>query len=480
MISLRDYQQQMIEDGRSALARIRKRLTGRQPRLLFQLPPGGGKTILAAFMADQHIKKGGRVHFRCHRDFLLDQSSKSFMRMPIQHTYVAPKRYYSPNSRCHIGMVQTLGRRDIPAPTLAIWDEGHHILASTWLKIMDAEPNTTHILLSATPIRTNGEGFDGVIDDIVCGPSVTDLIGVGALADFTYYAPDTPDLAKYHTRAGDYKQEETDADMGKAKVIGNLVGHYHKLAPGKRAIYYCTSVKNSNETAAAFRQAGYNFVHLDGKSSSDERRRAARAMASGEVQGFTNVDLMGEGFDLAAQSDSDLTVQVVGLARPTKSKALSEQQRMRCMRPQADGSNGIIFDHAGHLKNFGLPDDPVIWGLSGAKVEKTIRLVECDDCGAKLREKHSTCPQCGGIVKAERKSTGGGEREVEFVEGDLKEIARQAAKAKQDARYDKLREQDGARTLSELIELGRRRGHKMPEQWAAYVYQSRMRKGKAA
>lgn len=454
-------------------------ITHRQPRIIVQLPTGGGKTIVAAFMAQSHISRGGRVMFLCHRDFLLDQTSQSFQRIGLQHTHIAPGRFYSEHSRAWVGTVQTASRRigKLHEPSLVIWDEGHHILASTWTKLIDSMPYATHVILTATPIRTDGTGFADVVDDLVVGPSTRDLMDIGALSDYAYYAPDIPDLKKYHTRGGDYKKDEIDYDMGKSRVVGSLVGHYHKLTPHRRAVYFCTSVKNSMDTAEAFRSAGYSFTHLDAKSSSHERRQASRALASGELHGITNVDLMGEGYDLAAQAGVDVTIEVVGLARPTKSRVLATQQRGRVLRPK--DYPGIILDHAGVVNNFGLPDDPVVWSLDGAKSESVSRLYECSSCGAKNRDSGMICSHCGGATRPDRMSSGGGDRSVEFVEGDLKEIRRQAQEARAAAHKDRMREQGQARTVAELVDLARRRGVKYPEAWADHVYRSRAAKSGA-
>ena len=43
-------------------------------------------------------------------------------------------------------------------------------------------------------------------------------------------------------------------------------------------------------------------------------------------------------------------------------------------------------------------------------------------------------------------------------------------------RLSKKQEQSQARTLEDLIELGKSRGYKNPLTWAGHVYQSRMRR----
>lgn len=484
-IELRPYQDRVINEARGALRKIKERLKRegeeRGARLLIQCPTGGGKTVLASFITRSHLAnvKGASVRFMCHRDFLVDQTSGTFDSVGIDHSYIAAGRWMNDWSPVHVCMVQTAGNRlkKLTEPTLVLWDECHHIAARTWAKIMEAWPNATHIGLSATPIRLDGKGLDTFFDDMVLGPSVAELIRIGSLSDYVYYAPSAPDLTGMHVRMGDYVQAEIDEEMGKSVVIGNLVEHYGKLARGKKAVYFCTSIKNSKETAEAFGAAGFRFIHLDGDHSSWEREQAALALARGDLDGMTNVNLFGEGFDLGAQArragwHEDVTIECVGIARPTKSLGLSRQMIGRVLRPK--DSPGIVLDHAGHLKEFGLPDDDVEWSLKGVKKEAP-SFMECDGCGAAIPRDSIVCKHCGHEVEREvqQRENGGGSRDVEFRDGDLQQVDREAI------RKAKKLEEWQCGSVAELIDLAKRRGYKFPEQWAAHMWTAKERRKRA-
>lgn len=480
-MKLRPYQERVINDARDALRKIRKRIgKDRGPRLLIQCPTGGGKTVLASFITRSHLENvpDGRVRFMCHRDFLVDQTSGTFTENGIDHSYIAAKRWQNDWTPVHVCMVQTVGNRlkKLTEPTLVIWDECHHIAARTWAKIMEAWPNATHVGLSATPVRLDGKGLDAFFDDMVLGPTVAELIELKALSDYAYFAPTAPDLTGMHTRMGDYVHSEIDEEMGKAVVIGNLVQHYAKHARGKRGVYFCTSIKNSRETVEAFAGQGFRFIHLDGDSSSWEREQAALALAKGDIDGMTNVDLFGEGFDLAACArragwNADVTIEVVGLARPTKSLGLSRQQIGRVLRPKSEP--GIILDHAGHLTEFGLPDDDIEWSLKGVE-KKAAEYMHCDECGAAIPKNSIVCKACGAKIERDHvKREGGGAREVEFRDGDLQEIE------KDRHRKAKKLEEWQASSLDELIDIGKRRDYRFPEQWAAKMWTLKERRKKA-
>ena len=469
----RAYQQKTINDARVALREIKARLAlaniKRGPRLLIQCPTGGGKTVIATLIIMSHIANGGFPNFMVHRDFLLEQTMGTFTDFGIDHTPVHGKRWFNEWARTHVCMIPSMKSRieKVRVPTLCIWDETQHIAAGTWAKIMERWPDAIHIGLSATPIRLDGKGFEDFFDDIVLGPSVAELIKLKALSDYRYFAPSAPDLTAFHTRMGDYKQDEIDEEMGRSVIIGDLVKHYTDFA-GSKAIYFCTSVKNSQDTADAFNQKGFRFRHLDGTSTSHERRVCAQMLARGELDGLTNVDLFGEGFDLSAQAKMDVTVELVGLARPTKSLAMSRQQVGRVLR--AKEYPGIILDHAGHLMNHGLPDDDVEWSLKGAeKSEPDYKT--CDNCGASTRSNAIVCTNCGTkFEKKARAGAGGGVKEVEHIEGDLHEVDRNAV------RKQKKMEEWNCKGLQDFIDLGKSRSYQYPEEWAAKMWTIQERK----
>lgn len=474
-MELRLYQERIIQEARVKLREIKARLAAagvkRGPRLLIQLGTGGGKTAISAFITQSSVKNNRSVAFLCHRDFLVDQTSKTYARLSLDHSFIAAGRWHNPWSPVHIGMVQSAKSRlaKINAPALCIWDEAHHIGAATWSAIMAQWNDATHIGLSATPIRLDGKGLDTWFDDIVIGPSVAWLIANQYLSDYRAYAPSSPDLTGLHTRAGEFVTSEVDELMDRSVVIGDMVRDYRNYAPGRRAVYFCASIKHSQHVAASFCAAGIPAQHLDGTHSTWERTTAARSFAAGELQVLTNVDLFGEGYDLAAQAERDVTIEAVGLARPTQSVGLFMQQVGRALRPKEN--KAVILDHAGNISKHGLPDDDREWSLTGLKKQasggSTTR--QCENCFAMIPLAKRTCPHCG-VVKS---SEAVGAREVETKDGDLHEID------KDTLRKAKKLEEWQATSLDELIDIGKRRGYANAEKWAGFMWTSRKRKDDA-
>lgn len=460
MFALRDYQSALIQDTRAALSRNRA--------VLLQLPTGGGKTALGAYMTSGATERGRRTWFLVHRDFLLAQTVAAFRQVGISTGIIAAGHAPNPFADVQVVSIPTLARRyhRMQPPDFAIVDECHHAPSRTWRNIL--QWMTCPVVgLTATPSRLDGRGLSEFFGEIVCGPSVAELISAGYLSDYRAYAPSRPDLSAVHTRAGDYATDELASIMDDGQIIGDIVGWYKRLAAGKRAIYFAVSVRHSQHIAVAFNAAGIPARHLDASSTTEERLGAAREFASSRILVLTNVDLFGEGYDLASQAGTEVTVEAVGLARPTQSLVLHLQQVGRSLRPKPNGERAIILDHAGNLARHGLPDREREWSLEGIPKKKkgdsgpAIRM--CPACFA-VHRPAAACPYCGHVYIVEP-------RTPEEVAGELAEVDRERARIAE--RHSKRREEHACRTLDTLCALGQSRGYRHPRAWAENLMRAR-------
>jgi DNA repair protein RadD len=227
-------------------------------------------------------------------------------------------------------------------------------------------------------------------------------------------------------------------------------------------------VHHSQHVCAAFNAAGIRALHLDANSPPLERKHAAKLFAMGIIKVLTNVALFGEGYDLAAQAEMDVTVDCVGLARPTASLALHLQQVGRALRPK--DYPAMILDHAGNLLRHGLPDDDREWSLDGQpKKAKDAENAgkRCPECFGVHKPTMRTCPYCGHVYAA---TAGAGAAQIQTADGELEEIDVVAA------RRARVGEERACRDVGELAALARRRGYQHPEAWAARIWGLRDRK----
>lgn len=452
MLTLRPYQIETIDKTRALLRQHNS--------VLIQSPTASGKTILSAKMLGKAAERGKRSFFICHRIELIEQTSEKFRAAGIPHGFIAAGMRPNPFQPVQICSINTLKSRvdKIKPPDFCIWDEAHHVAAGGWAKIHARYSNAKHVGLTATPERLDSKGLGEWFSAMVEGPSVAWLIKEGYLSDYKIYAPSTPDLTGVHKRMGDYAKGELSEAMDKNYITGCAIQHYQRLAPGKRAVVFCVSVKHSMRVAEQFRAAGIMAVHIDGKSKREDRRAAIQGFRAGTIQVISNVEIINEGFDLPE-------IEVGILLRPTYSLAFYLQMVGRILRrgkPYA-----IILDHANLAMRHGLPDDEREWTLEGRKHSKAsqkpeVSVRQCPDC-FHVHKIAAVCPECGKVYEVVG-------RLPEQVEGELVEMDK--AKLRQRAKY----EQGKARTLDELVALGKRRGYASPHGWAAFVYTSRQAK----
>lgn len=415
------------------------------------LPCGGGKSVIIADIAKQTTAKGNRVLFLVHRRELCEQ---------IENTFA----WWGVNMKlCDVMMVQTAARRlhKMPEPQLIITDENHHCLANTYRKIYDHFSGSRRVGVTATPVRLNGDGLGDVNDKLIIGVSAKWLIENKCLAPYDYYAPSLIDLTGAKVSKGEFETASVEKLLLKKAVYGDVIGYYRKLADGKQAICYCTSIRHSMEMAAMFNAAGIEAEHIDGTTPKTEREAVVRRFKEGELDILCNVDLISEGFDVP---DCECAI----LLRPTQSLTLYIQQAMRCMRYR-EGKRAIIIDHVGNYARHGLPDDDREWTLAkkdkSRKSEKTApenAVTQCPTCFLTFHTRDENgeiirnCPYCGAEIPVKERKT------IEEKEAELQKIV--------GFRID-YSDPASCKTYAELREYGRKHGYK--KGWAYFQAKTR-------
>lgn len=439
---LRPYQQTAVDQLRASYAAGK-----RAP--LFVLPTGGGKTFVFSHVANNATTRGNRVCILVHRQELLFQASRSLSAVGVQHGLIAPGHNQTQHP-VQVASVQTLVRRlsrqryDFD---LVIIDEAHHAAAGTWLKITQALPNARILGVTATPIRSDGQGLSAVFDDMVIGPSMAELIDMGFLVRPEVYAPPTAvNLAGVRKRGGDFDQREVAERMDKPIITGCAVDHYRKLCPSKPAVAFCASVEHARHVAAQFQAAGFNAMSVDGSMLDSDRKAAIDGLGNGKLHVVTSCDIISEGTDIPV-------VSAAILLRPTQSTGLYIQQVGRALRTAPGKDKAIILDHVGNVLRHGMPDEPRDWSLDGIERKQGANdnvapVKQCSKCYAVYRPAPA-CPQCGHVepIKA---------RQIEEADGELKQITPEEAARMQRARR---LEVATARTIEDLLEVAKRRGY---------------------
>lgn len=432
---LRDYQSDLL---RGVVAEW----TGGARNVLAVSPTGSGKTVLFSYCIANH--PGASVAI-AHRAELVSQMSLALAREGVRHRVIGPatlgrscarlhmdelnRLYVDPSARCAVASVDTLVRVDKADPwfqqvTMWVQDEAHHVLEDNkWGDACKMFPNARGLGVTATPLRADGKGLgrhaDGLMDAMIVGPSMRDLIGRGYLTEYRIFAPPSDiDLSAVTTTVGgDYSPPKLKVARRASHITGDVVQHYLRIAPGKLGITFDTDVESARETAAAFRAAGVPAEVVTGESHPEFRNSAIRKFRNRELLQLVNVGIFDEGFDLPA-------IEVVSMAAPTQSYGRYVQQFGRALRPLAGKTHAIIIDHVGNVLRHGLPDAYREWSLD--RRERRSRSAPADaipvrtclnpECLSVYERVYSACPFCGTeVVPAGRSAP-------EYVDGDLFEL----------------------------------------------------------
>jgi superfamily II DNA or RNA helicase len=414
---------------------------GNKNVLLVQ-PARTGKTVVFSDIINEHR---GASCVIVHRQELVGQASLALARNKIKHRIIGPTKvirmivnihmlkigtsYYDPSAQCAVAGVDTLIRRYdelshwFNSVTLWVLDEAHHLLKNNkWGKAVKMLPNAKGLGVTATALRADGFGLgrstDGLIDIMVESIEMREAINQKFLTDYRIFAPPSDlDLTAVTVSktTGDYNPNKLKIAIRKSHVIGDVVKHYLKIAPGKLGITFADNVETANDIAEQFNNQGVSAVVVTAKTSDSDRVNISRRLENREIMQLVNVDIFGEGYDLPS-------IEVVSMARPTESFGLYYQQFMRALTIMEGKDQAIIIDHAGNVKRHGLPDAPRKWSLERRdkrgknKISDVIPIKICIECTSAYERIHKFCPYCGHRPIPSSRSG------PEFVDGDLTEL----------------------------------------------------------
>jgi len=434
MSQLRPYQQSLKQEIYSAWHAGNRVVMG-------VMPTGAGKTTT---FTDIMKENTGATIAIAHRSELVSQMSLALARHGLQHRVIGSsatasacrsiqlnelnRNYVSPHSRCAAASVDTLIRRDPNDPffkevTLAVVDEGHHLLRENkWGEAVNMFPNARILTVTATPGRADGKGLgrhaDGMVDTMIMGPTMRELINEGYLTDYRLICPPNDiDLSDVPvTASGDYSHKPLAKAVHKSHIVGDVVGHYIKFAMGKSGVTFAVDLESAAEIAAAYREAGVSAEVISGKTPDILRANIMHRFRARELLQLVSVEVLGEGVDVPA-------IEVVSMARPTQSLGLYIQQFGRRLRPMEGKTHAIIIDHVSNWARHGLPDAHRVWSLdrkdkrSRSQQDDVIPLRVCGNCLAAYERVYVSCPYCGTKpVPVTRGSP-------QAVDGDLTEMS---------------------------------------------------------
>ncbi len=354
---LYDYQQRALD---KIFDRIQKFPSGYN--LCFQLPTGGGKTIIFSEIARRFIAETGKkVMILTHRVELLGQTSRVLNEFGVKNTIIVSKVKEldeEENHDCFVAMVETLNNRlkdekmKFDDLGLIIVDEAHY---NSFRKLFKWFENQVILGVTATPLSSNillplHENYQ----ELIVGESIANLVEKKYLAKAQTYSYDVSLHSLKLGINGDYTVSSSEKLYGNIFMQEKLLYAYEQVAKGTKTLIFNNGINTSKQVYMMFREAGYDVRHLDNTNSEQERREILEWFHNKPNAILTSVSILTTGFD-------EPTVETIILNRATKSLTLYHQMIGRGSRIIPGKETFNVIDLGNNSKRFGLWESYIDW-----------------------------------------------------------------------------------------------------------------------
>jgi len=347
-----------------ALEKIFERIRNFPSRynLCFQLPTGGGKTVIFSEIARRYIQETGKkVLILTHRVELLSQTSNVLEDFNVRNKVIVSKVKTLPdqdNFDCFVAMVETLNNRlrdekiEFDNLGLIIVDEAHY---NSFRKLFKWFEDIVILGVTATPLSSNirlplHENYQ----ELIVGESIANLIEMGFLSKATTY---TYDVSLHSLKVGvngDYTVSSSEKLYGNFYMQEKLLYAYEQKALGTKTLIFNNGINTSKQVYAMFIEAGYDIKHLDNTHHEVERREILEWFRTKPGAILTSVSILTTGFD-------EPTVETIILNRATKSLTLYHQMIGRGSRVIPGKTDFNVIDLGNNTRRFGLWESYIDW-----------------------------------------------------------------------------------------------------------------------
>lgn len=330
--------------------------------LLFQLPTGGGKTVIFSEIVRRYIERTNKkVVVLTHRIELSKQTSRMLTEFGVQNKVINSQVKDLPDQddyMCFVAMVETLnnrlqdGKLALDQIGLVIIDEAHY---NSFSKLFQYFDNSVILGVTATPLSSNIKlPMKDNYNELITGCSIKQLIEEGFLASANTYKYDVGLTSLKVGASGDYTVKSSEELYGHITMLDKLLHAYEEKAKGTKTLIFNNGINTSWHVYYTFKEAGHNVRHLDSTIGSQERKEILEWFKETPDAVLTSVGILTTGFD-------EPTIETIIINRATKSLALYFQMIGRGSRILPEKKEFTVIDLGNNLLRFGLWDSYVDW-----------------------------------------------------------------------------------------------------------------------
>jgi superfamily II DNA or RNA helicase len=355
---------------------------GKDFNLLYQLPTGGGKTVIFSEITRRFIEsRAEKVLILTHRIELSIQTSKQLQAIGVKNKIISSDVKKIPDQNefhCFIAMVETLNNRlndndnFIEGVGLVIVDEAHY---NSFRKIFQFYQGSNIIGFTATPLSSNRSlPLNDNYNKLLVGESIASLIEGGYLADADTYTYDVNLHGLKIGSNGDFTVNSSDVVYGNYFMQEKLLFAYEEVAVGDKTLIFNSGIETSIRVEETFKKRGYKIRHLDSTFSDKDRKDVLSWFKNTPDAILTSVGILTTGFD-------EPTVQTIILNRATRSLTLYHQMIGRGSRRLPKKDRFKLIDLGNNVRRFGYWQDYINWQDAFRFPDRFLesRLTENDD-----------------------------------------------------------------------------------------------------
>ncbi len=329
--------------------------------LLYQLPTGGGKTVIFSEIVRQYLKHHNkRVLIMTHRIELCKQTSKMLKEFGVSNKIVDSKADLSDQNEynCFVAMVETLNNRlnddqlDISDIGLVIIDEAHY---NSFTKLFKFFEKSFVLGVTATPLSSNiNLPMKDNYNELIVGETIQSLIENEFLARAEVYSYNVGLTSLIVGANGDYTVKSSEDLYTNTDMLTKLVQAYEERCKGRKTLIFNNGINTSLHVYDTFRSAGYPVAHLDNNNTKKERKAILKWFKETPDAILTSVSILTTGFD-------EPTVDCIVLNRATKSLTLYYQMIGRGSRILKSKNKFTVIDLGNNLHRFGPWGSDLDW-----------------------------------------------------------------------------------------------------------------------
>lgn len=321
--------------------------------LLYQLPTGGGKTVIFSEIVRQYLKHHNKkVVVLTHRIELCKQTSAMLTEFNVVNKVINSTANLDDQGEysCFVAMVETLNNRlqedklDISDIGLVIIDEAHY---NSFTKLFKFFEKSFILGVTATPLSSNIKlPMNENYDELIVGESIESLIENEFLSRAEVYSYNVGLTSLEVGANGDYTVKSSDDLYMGNDMLSRLLQAYKERSIGKKTLIFNNGINTSLYVYDSFRSAGYPIQHLDNTATKKQRRQILSWFRNTPDAILTSVSILTTGFD-------EPTVESIILNRATKSLTLYYQMIGRGSRILKHKNTFDVIDLGNNFHRFG-------------------------------------------------------------------------------------------------------------------------------